>query len=64
MFKIVFTIYNETIIEYGFMVLGENKHWICMKHIMIHISERQDQTFTSRSNIKVCDNNGRNLYLL
>ena len=26
--------------------------------------ERQDQTFTSRSIIYVCDNNGRNLYLL
>ena len=26
--------------------------------------ELQDQTFTSRSNIYVCDNNGRNLYLL
>ena len=47
-----------------FMVLGKNKHWILMIHIMMDINERQDQTFTLRSNIYVCDNNGRDLYLL
>jgi len=33
---------------------------------MTDIYERQDKTFTSRSNIKlyVCDNNGHDLYLL
>ena len=31
---------------------------------MMDINERQDQTFTSRSNIYVCENNGRDLYLL
>ena len=35
-----------------------------MIHIMININERQDQTFTSRSNIYVYDNKGRDLYLL
>ena len=30
---------------------------------MIDINERQDQQFTSRSNIYVCDNNGCNKYL-
>ena len=47
-----------------FMVLGENKHWILMIRIMMDINERQDQTFTSRSNMYVCDNNRRDLYLL
>ena len=46
------------------MILGENKLWILMMLIEIDINERQDQTFTSRSNIYVCDNNGRELYLL
>ena len=31
---------------------------------MMDINERQDQTFTSKSNMYVCDNNGRDLYLL
>ena len=31
---------------------------------MMDISEPQDQTFTSRSNIYVCDNHGRDLDLL
>ena len=34
-------------------------YWILMIHIMIDINERHNQTFTSRSNIYVCDNNER-----
>ena len=47
-----------------FMVLGENKHWILIIHILMDINECQDQTFAPRSNTYVCDNNGRYLYLL
>ena len=35
-----------------------------MIHIMMDINKRQDQTFTSRSNIYICHNNGGDLYLL
>ena len=62
--KLVLTTYNELMIESCFMFLGGNKHWILVKHIMMDIYELQDQTFTSRSNIYVCDNNGRDLCLL
>ena len=31
---------------------------------MMDINERQDQVFTSRSNMYFCDNNERELYLL
>ena len=41
-----------------FVVLGENKHWIFMIHIMMFINERQDKIFMLESNICVCDNNG------
>ena len=43
-----------------------NKHEVLIIHIMMDINERQDQTFTSRSNIYVFGNthNGRDLYLL
>jgi len=44
------------------MVPGENKHWILMVNIMMDINKRQDQTLTLRSNIYVCNNNGRDLY--
>ena len=41
---------------------------LCCAYFMIHcmmgINEHQDKTFTSRSNIYVCDNNGCDLYLL
>ena len=39
-------------------------YWILMIHILMDIDKLQDQTFTSRSNKYVYDNNGRNLYLL
>ena len=35
-----------------------------MIHIMVDIDECYDQNFSLRSNIYVCDNNGRDLYLL
>ena len=52
-------------IRSSFMVQGqgEKKHWILMIHIMMD-NKRQDQTFTSRSNIYVSDNHGRDIYLL
>ena len=45
------------------MILGENNLSL-MINIKMDINEHQDQTFTSRSNINVCDNNGHELYLL
>ena len=63
--KLFSTIYNEPMIMAYHMVLGENKDCILIiLYIMMDINERHDQTFTSRSNIYVCDNNGRDLYLL
>ena len=35
-----------------------------MIHFITDINERQAQIFMSRSNIYVCDNNGRDLHLL
>ena len=59
--KLVSTIYNEPMIGSCFTGLGENKHWILMIHIMMDINELQGQTFMSRSNIYIFDNNGRDL---
>ena len=44
--------------------MGKQAIDLYYKYIMMDINERQDQTFTSKSNIYVCDNNGCNLYLL
>ena len=59
-----FTLCNESMIGFCFMILGENKLWILIIHIMIDIDKCQDQTFTTRSNIYVCDNDIGDLFLL
>ena len=47
-----------------FRGISLNNEQIILIHNMKDINECHNQTFLSRSNIYVCDNNGRDLYLL